>query len=89
MNTPKQTVYGREKTKQIKKTTRQKSFYIKKRKNNKERITRDIWTLFEREKEKKERKRLEREREREREREETNEKLIMDRIIRDIRTLFE
>ena len=48
---------GEKKTEQIKKTTHQKSFYIKKRKNNKEIITRDIWTLFEREKEKKERKR--------------------------------
>ena len=63
---------GEKKTEQIKKTTHQKSFYIKKRKNNKEIITRDIWTLFEREKEKKERKRLEREREREREREKRN-----------------
>ena len=54
---------GEKKTKQIKKTTHQKSFYIKKGKNNKERVTRDIWTLFEREEEKKRKKEI-RERER-------------------------
>ena len=56
---------GEKKTKQIKKTTHQKSFCIKKGKNNKESVTRDIWTLFEREEEKKRKKEI-RERERER-----------------------
>ena len=46
-------------------------------------------TFWKRKRKKRKKEIRERERERERERKETNEKLIMDRIIRDIRTLFE
>ena len=52
------------------------------REKNKERIIKDIWNLFDTIEEKEERKRLEKE-------QEHNERLIRNRIIRDIRTLFE
>ena len=57
----------------------QKSFYIKKeQKEITDRITKDNWTLCETEESKEIR-----------EKKETNERLIKDRIIRDIQTLFE
>ena len=62
------------KTKQTNKSQQKKSFYIgREQKKTKVRIIGDIWTLFATKEEKKERKKI----------------LIKNRIIRDIRTLFE
>ena len=60
-NTPKQTVYGRGKKLSKPKTQNiKKSFISEENKEKiKDRIFRDIWTLFETEEEKKERKKLE------------------------------
>ena len=75
-------MYGR--GKKLSKPKRQNKirnpFILKKKKKIKDRIIRDIWTLFEIEEEKKERSKVEKK--------ETNERLIKERIIRDIRTLF-
>ena len=82
-NTPKQTVYGRgKKLSKPKKQNIKRPFISEGNKEkNKDRIIRDIWTLFDTEEEKK-KKEI-------REKKELDEKLIKDRIIRDIRTLFE
>ena len=75
-------MYGR--GKKLSKTKIQNNrnpFILKRKKRIKNKIVRDIWTLFETEEEKEERKKLERKR--------LNERLIKERIIRDIRTLFE
>ena len=70
------------KTKQTNKSQQKKSFYIgREQKKTKVRIIGDSWTLFATKEEKKERKKLEKK--------ELNEILIKNRIIRDIRTLFE
>ena len=75
-------MYGRgKKTKQTKSTKHQKFFYIRKElKKIKDRIIRDIWTLFGTEEEKTERNQRKKE---------LNKRLIKDRIIKDIRALFE
>ena len=82
-NTPKQTVYGR--GKKLSKPKRQniKKLFIleEKQKIIKDRIIRDIWTLFDTEEKKKERKKLDKKK--------RNERLIKERRIRDIGTLFE
>ena len=63
--------------------TKQKTFYIRREQENiKDRIIRDIWTLFETEEEKEERNESEKKKK-------ENEGLIEDKIIRDIRILFE
>ena len=62
--------------KETKNTRHQKSFYIKK---IKDRIIREVWTLFETEEEKTEKEKFEKN---------NNNRIIKDRIIRDIRTLF-
>ena len=70
------------KTKQARNTKNLKSFYIKKKKKEiKDTIIRDTWTLFETEGEKEERKKLEKK--------EHNERLIKYRLIRDMTTRFE
>ena len=83
-NTPKETLYGRGK-----KLSRPKKQNIKKRfisEENKEkinrRIIRDIWKLFETQKEKEERKESEKKKKQ-------NERIIKNKIIRDIKTRFE
>ena len=82
-NTPKQTVYGRGKKLSKPKTQNIRNYFIlKKKKKIKDRMIRDICTLFETEEEKKRKKEIGGKKE-------TNERLIKDRIIRDIRTLFE
>ena len=67
---------------QTKKQNIKKSFISEENKEKaKDRIFRDIWTLFETEEEKKERN--------QRKKKGHNERLIKDRLIRDIGTLFE
>ena len=71
------------KPKQSKTRNIRNPFVLKKKKKEiKDRIIRDIWTLFETEEEEEKRKKLEKKKE-------LNERLIKDRIIRDIRTRFE
>ena len=79
-NTPKQIVYGKgKKLSKPRKQNIKKSFISEESKEKiKGRIIRVIWKLFETKEEKEERKK-----------QEHNERLIKDKIIRDIRTLFE
>ena len=79
-NTPEQNVYGRgQKLSKPRKQNIKRPFISEENKEQiKERIIRDIWKLFETKGEKKERKNLE-----------YNERLIKDKVISIIRTLFE
>ena len=74
-NTPKQTIYGRGKKP---KTQDIRNHFILKK--IKDRIIREVWTLFETEEEKTEKEKLEKNN--------NNNRIIKDRIIRDIMTLF-
>ena len=79
-NTPKETVYGRgQKLSKPRKQNIKKPFVIE---QNKGRIVRNILKLFETDQEEEQRKESEK-------RKKQNEKIIKDKIIRDIRTLFE
>ena len=79
-NTPEQNVYGRgQKLSKPRKQNIKRPFISEENKEQiKERIIRDIWKLFETKGEKKERKKTE-----------YNERLIKDKVISIIRTLFE
>ena len=78
--TPKQTLYGRgQKLSKPRKQNIKKPFVIE---QNKDRIVRNILKLFETDQEEEQRKESEK-------RKKQNEKIIKDKIIRDIRTLFE
>ena len=79
-NKPKQTFYGRGKI--LSKTRKQNiknTFISEENKKIKDRITRDIWTLFEIEEEKEELQKTKKQ----------NQRLYKDKTIRDVRTPFE
>ena len=83
-NTPKETLYGRGKKLSRPKKQNIKKRFISEEKKEKinRRIIRDIWKLFETQKEKEERKESEKKKKQ-------NERIIKNKIIRDIKTRFE